>query len=498
MLILRHPTITASFKSSAHLKEIEKIFHIDNLESISGKLDIDIQFKNTLKSFRQFTIQDFISSNTSGVLKIEDVNIQFKNNPMKYTQLHGDFKFSNKDLEVTQFTGRFAESDFNMKGYFINILAYLFLPNEKINIKADFKSDNLKLGNLLRSNKSETGNTYRLQFSKDINFDLNIDLNNFSFNKFEAQNLAGKVIMNNQKLTVVSASLVSMDGKSELSGYIDGTDPDRFWINCEASLTNVDIHQLFYQFGDFGQKSISSDHIRGIVNAQVIYQSYISPTLKINPESVYTLGDLVIQEGELLNFKPLFKLSKFLKNKELEHVRFSTIQNQIQIKDQVVTIPAMDIVSNTLDLKISGTHSFQNEIDYHIQVLLSELISINKYKEEDIEGIFTEDDGLGRTTLFLKMTGNANDPDIKYDTKEVRKKIANDLKNERDEIKEIFKKEFGNKPNKNKTEELNIIEENKDEQNFIIGWEEEDVKDSIDFNTLPQKTKAFKERKKTG
>ena len=236
-------------------------------------------------------------------------------------------------------------------------------------------------------------------------------------------------MMNNQTLTVDHATLLSMGGKSILSGYIDGTNPDRFWLNCDASLTNVDIYQLFYQFGDFGQNSITSDNIRGVVNAQIFYQSYISPSLKINPESIYTLGDLVIQEGELIDFKPMYKLSKFLKNKELEHVRFSTLQNQIQIKDQLITIPEMDISSNTLNLKINGTHSFQNEIDYHIQILLSELISRKENKEEEIEGIFTQDDGLGKTTLFLSMTGNANDPEIKYDTKEVRNKIATYLKN---------------------------------------------------------------------
>ena len=391
-----HPTITASIKSNADLREMQKIFNIDNLQSISGLLKIDMQFKNTLKSFRQFTIQDFISSKTSGLLDLENVNLQFKNNPVNYSQLNGNFKFNNKDLEVSQFSGKFADSDFDMKGYFINVLAFLLLPDHKINIRADFKSNNLNLGNLLKSNDNESGKTYQLQFSKNINFDLNLDLNNFSFHRFNAQNLTGRVMMHNQKLTVQNATLVSMEGKTNLAGTIDGTNPEKFWLDAEATLTNVDINQLFYQFGDFGQKSISSENIRGIINAQVIYQSYISSYLKIDPASVYTIGDLVINEGELVNYKPLYKLSKFLKNKELERVQFSTLQNQIQIKDQIVTIPEMDIVSNTLDLKISGTHSFQNEVDYHIQVLLSELLSRNRFKEEDIEGIFTEDDGLGR------------------------------------------------------------------------------------------------------
>ena len=62
--------------------------------------------------------------------------------------------------------------------------------------------------------------------------------------------------------------------------------------------------------------------------------------------------------------------------------------------------------------------------------------------KEEIEGIFVHDDNSGKPKLFLSMKGPANDPEIKYDTKAVRKKIASDLSQEKEEFKEVMRKEF--------------------------------------------------------
>jgi hypothetical protein len=50
-----------------------------------------------------------------------------------------------------------------------------------------------------------------------------------------------------------------------------------------------------------------------------------------------------------------------------------------------------------------------------------------------------EEDGNGRTKLFLKITGTTDNYRIAYDTEAVRKKIGADLKKEVQELKDAFK-----------------------------------------------------------
>jgi hypothetical protein len=468
------PTIATTLTSSINLDKLDEILHIEALESISGQLDLNLTFNSSMKNLRKFTIDDFISSQTSGSLKIKDVSLKMKNSTVLYHNLSGSFKFNNKDLLVEDFSGKINESDFNMKGSLLNILAYAFLPGKSIKIKADFSSESLNLDDLLSFRKDKSGTRYRMKFSDLINFNLDLNIKDFTFGTFKAKNLKGNAIMKQSRLQINSATLYSMEGKTILSGFIDGNYPDKFWISFNADLQDVNISKLFSDLGEFGQQNITSEQIRGEVNASIYYKSFIDPELSIDPKSVYALGDIVIKQGELINYSPLYKLSKYIKRHDLEHIRFSTLQNQIEIKEEVIYIPEMNIESSTLDLRIFGTHTFKNNIDYHVRILLSELLSKKeKKKEEEIEGIFPEEDGLGQTTLFLHMTGNAEDPDIKYDTKEVRKKISADMKEEKQEMKNAFMKEFGRKENGQVTEQDGFDNNKPDAgKNFKIEWDE--------------------------
>ena len=48
----------------------------------------------------------------------------------------------------------------------------------------------------------------------------------------------------------------------------------------------------------------------------------------------------------------------------------------------MITIPQMDIRSSAIDLNASGTHSFNNEIDYAMDFSLSELCRAERISTE--------------------------------------------------------------------------------------------------------------------
>src|SRR5690606_13048943 len=52
-------------------------------------------------------------------------------------------------------------------------------------------------------------------------------------------------------------------------------------------------------------------------------------------------------------------------------------------------------------------------------------------------------DGLGRTRLFLKMKGNLDNPSIKYDTEQLKDHWKKELKEEKKEVRQLLKEEFG-------------------------------------------------------
>ena len=143
------------------------------------------------------------------------------------------------------------------------------------------------------------------------------------------------------------------------------------------------------------------------------------------------------------------------------------VDEDVKIGNNNINIPAMEIKSSALSVFISGTHSFNNDIDYQIKLLLSELISKNARKRNTNldKQLLVEDDGLGRTTLYLKMDGTVDDPNIYFDKIRIKEKIKTEIKKEKEEIKKIVKEDVLNQKT-NSTKKQGQTE-------VIIEWEDD-------------------------
>ena len=485
------PDIKVAFNAIVDLNELKNEVRFEKIKEVSGKLAIQMQFSKKLYDYRRFTTLDFVNSQTSGTLELTDVDFELENNSHNFKNFNGLFEFNNKDLAINNFSGFVSKNDFQMEGYFRNLLAYLFLPGEKGIINAGFYSKSLDLNDLVAGNTINDKETINLRFSDRLNFDLDVTIDSFSFRKFSATKFKGHILLQDKLFTVKQAHFRSMGGQIDLKGSINGRYAGNYKLLADASFKDVNIRDLFYDFGDFNQHNLTYQHLKGRVNAKVEYLSDLGPQLSITPQSVLCFADIEINEGELINYKPLGKLSRYIHEEELKHIRFSRLKNKIKIADKVIHFPEMDITSNSLDIGLYGTHSFQNEIDYHIQLLVSDLISKKEKIKQDLGDNFEKDDKVGKTKLFLNMTGNADNPDIKYDTREVRNKIAGDLEKEKQNLKTVLAEEFkwitGDK-NKNSTDSLYFEgESNKD---FVIEWERND-------SILPKKDTLKETKKKT-
>jgi hypothetical protein len=104
----------------------------------------------------------------------------------------------------------------------------------------------------------------------------------------------------------------------------------------------------------------------------------------------------------------------------------------------------MEVRTNVTSIKVSGTHTFDQMIDYHIVAPLRNNKNINYQEAKEA----LEEDGSGQTKLLLRIKGTTDEYRISYDTEAARKKIATDLKKEVKELKEAFR----NKGTKQKKE----------------------------------------------
>ena len=484
-LNFKEPNLDFKLYSDISAGEWVRFLQIDKISSASGNLLVDVEFRGKLGKGNSFTTQNFLESRVKGEIKARELSLKLKNDPLDYNSIHADFLFNNNDILVEQFSGNASESNFYMNGYFRNVLPWLLLDNEKLLVNANLKSENLNFNQLLQHNVSESDTTYRLSLSDKIEFNLKADVGKLSFRKFEAENVTGTLSMRNKVFYADNISLTTMKGNIQASGYINGKNDDFLIMGCDARFNRVDVHDLFYQMGNFGQQSIVDENLRGIITARASFVSRWSPFLDIDWNSLETTADIKVEDGELINYKPMLALSRFIRVGDLNEVKFSTLENQIRIKDQKIIIPDMEINSNAINIKLSGEHTFNNEIEYRLQVLLSDLLARNNRRNRNPQEQYGDiiDDGLGRTTLFLLVSGNIDDPVFSYDRQGVREKLREDFRQERQNLREIIISEFGLRsketlpdestlpPTKREKEQNDIRQREKGK--FVIEWDDD-------------------------
>lgn len=442
-----NPSIKLSTFSELQLSELKEFIQSDSIEMLEGRLKIDAAFSGKIRSFNNYTIDDFKNSKTSGNLQFEAVNFKLKELPHAYTNLNGSFLFDNNDIIITSFAGNILNSNFELKGFFRNVISYLFIEDQKLVVDASLKSSNLDLNELLTSTSTSSASdtSYALGFSKNANFYLSVDIEKLNFRKFDASMIKGQISLKNEKLLADGLSFNALDGKINTTGYIDASDAENILISCDANIDRIDIQKLFYQFENFGQTTLVDKNLKGIATANIQFVSVVNSKLDVYPDKLYTKADLTIEKGELIQFEPMKNLSSFISVEDLEHIRFSYLRNIIEIRDQKITIPKTEILSSAMNLTFSGSHSFNDELDYRIKVLLSDLLTkkAKKAKKENEEFEFVQDDDTRKMALFIKVYGTLDNPKFAYDKVGLTDKIKDDIKTEKTSLKSMLKDEFG-------------------------------------------------------
>jgi len=479
---LRKPKLSFQLQASLSPGKLLTLYPYESLHQAGGNVDLDINFSGLMSEGNSFTHKDLLSSRLSGQVKLHDVSfIVNDKHHLPYHGIEAHMNFQDNTLQMKSLRGKAGTSDFQVTGIIQNVLPWLFVPGEKADVEASLTAEYINMDEILQHHTHEADTIYRLSLPSRMEMQMQADVGRFRFRDFVADDVSGHARITNQQFFADHLELNAMGGRIIIEGLVDGRPQDQLEISCMARLEDVDIHQLFFQTGNFGQNGITHENLHGRVTAGLHFSSSWSSGLQINWDAMETTANLTIKNGRLVDYHPLIALGRYIRTSDLSDVTFSTLENEIHIHDRIITMPQMEIASSALDLKLSGQHNFDNEIDYRLQVLLSDILAREHRERRNPQEQYGDiiDDGLGRTALFLRLTGDFNNPQFRYDHQGVREKLRDDLREERKNMRQILRDEFrflSREKNEDIIQEKTTRERLKkqEEGEFIIEWEELD------------------------
>ncbi len=474
---LRNATLKADLKGDIALADLFRFAQVDTLENVTGRLRADADIEGKLRDVGDMRVQDLKALKITGTAALRDASLKLKGARHRVTHMDVDLALLGNDAAIHGLKAEFQGNPIALNGRLNNLIPFLIFDDQKLSIVARGSSPRIDLAGLLRSEgSSNSSEDYVLSLPGTIDLDLTAQVQELVFEEFTATAINGRIMIKDRVLRASPMSFntasgavlgdLQLDTRAKGNGAV-------YPLNINATIKDIDMTELFREFGDFGQDFIGHRHLSGTTSAQVSFLAPLSPSLEFDMDRLACVVDVSIENGSIKGHKPLMEVADYLQSNKLiapfvkvnevrnrlADVRFSRLENQIQIRDGAVHIPSMEVKSTAMDLEVSGTHWFDDRIDHHVNFRLGDLFRIGKPVDDEFGPIV--DDGTGMR-IFLHMYGNAYDPQFGTDGAMAAARRQQQFKQEKEELRSILREELG--LFRNRSREVPLASGPKDEE----------------------------------
>ena len=445
------PRLTGKASGKLNLKAVHRIFGPFGMRQLSGELGLngtfDLRMNDPKFQPLNLTIYDLRSQ-----FVLSNILAQQANDARVFSIPSGELVIRNQQAGFRNVIIQFAQSDVTINGTFDRVADY-FKKSGDLRIEATVESRRLYLDELSTESNEPAKRVWLLP--DDIRGQIALSLDQVYYGGHTYSAVQTRLRFDKKALHF--PMITARNAGADIKGSLKITEELPMLLHVQTKLTsdNVYFDQLFSEWNNFDQQTITSDNIKGVAQLDLSFSG---------PFNLYTDEDLKdrfvvdatvrIKNGALVNVGTFKEITESLKGssaklllsksridafeRELLNLKFATFENQLSIRNGMITIPRMEIKSNALDVRLSGTHTFDNQVDYSFDFRFREL----KGKTRSSEFGDVVDDGTG-VRIYLRMHGDLFDPFFEWD-KDAQKQDRVERREEaKDDLRSVLKDGFG-------------------------------------------------------
>jgi hypothetical protein len=467
-----HPKVLLDLKGKLVPGELREFFNLQTITKAEGFVDFNIKIEGFIPKKEKNTISDFFDLKPRAVLNFDNFNVGLKNYRSLITNVNGELLIDSS-IRSNNFRFIYKGQTIKINGEFQNLPEWLAGRTVSLIAKSDVSlskvTTELFAGFKFSSDTSILNKSY-FSFPEDLVLDINFKIDSLKYKNFSSAKIVGSLSYKPGLLTFKSLRMETLNGIISGNGFVIQNKNKSMFARGGFNATDIDVNKAFKTFNNFGQSFLKAENIAGQLSGSlsvlIPMDSGFNPKIKL----ISAEGKYLLINGSLLNFGPVKQLSSFIELSELENISFEKMENDFFIRNNILYLPQMDVKSSAADLSINGKHSFDNDYEYHVKMLLSEFLSKKRNKNKVSEFGVVEDDGLGRTSLLLKIVNKGDNFKVGYDVKAAGNQVKNNIKSERKNLKSILNQEYG----WFKNDSLAVQKPVEKKSRFRISWDEPD------------------------
>lgn len=408
------PQLDVTLRANLDVARAVRFFPLAAVQSAQGEAQLQLHLHGPLRELRRRPT----ARQARGELVLRNVTLRLRDFRQPFNDLQARLLLSGADVAVPALSGRLGNSDFRVRGTLRNATGWALQPGQQLRLEATATSRLLDFNQLLYTYQPSAAGPAGaavarrpeeagLRVPATLALNVRTQVQQVRFRRLRGRQLRGTLRLQQQVFSSPGLSLLAAGGAVSVRGTVDARQPHLLKARTVASCQQMPLDSLFYVFEDFGQQFLTARHLRGRLTATAESDTYFDAHLSPLTDRLEAEVQATIHQGELLDFAPLQRLSMVASRATLRHLRFAELHNRLYVQSRTVYVPEMDIRSNVRAvalIRVTGTHTFDQQLDYHVQIpLLPGLLP----------RVLTRADG---PVLRLGIRGSESDFAVRYET----------------------------------------------------------------------------------
>lgn len=331
-----------------------------------------------LLSIESFVLSDYSVNSKESILNF----IECKVNPDKMrlethdgnslTVEEGMLSILDDELLLEEVRLKFDKSSLTLNGRYASRAKHFV----QLKTSSDFVDIN-EVTPFFTTNESTTSSNNILE-NNNVFIELNanavvwddLSLKNVTFNINSADN-----IMHTEVMGDAFGGAIDAAGKLSHNG-------EHYHLHLNVDAKDIDLKECMKQNRNFGQDVITSQHLRGDMNMLCSFDVFYDKKWTVQDKQTKGVIGATISNGQIKELALMNQFSKFVNIKDLNNIKFTKLNNYLEIQGKNLYIPTMFIQSNAANFTISGYHSTENVQLYYLKVNAGQILT-NKFKRHD-------------------------------------------------------------------------------------------------------------------
>ncbi|MBF7091815.1 AsmA family protein [Flavobacterium sp. ALJ2] len=436
-----NPIVDAALKGTINLANLSKAYPIKMDKPLSGILKADVTTNFDMASVEKSQYQNIKNAGTMSLsgFKYTDENNKSMNISTALVQ------FNPSTINLKQFDATTGKSDISINGVLENFYGFMFKKQE---LRGNFNmsSNQLAVDDFMTTgepapakteidSKAKAKPAEAMKIPAFLNCTLTAKANTVLYDNLKLTNVAGKIIVKDEKATLENFKTSIFGGTIGLNGTVS-TKEKVPTFNMNLGFNQVDIAQSFTQLDMLKKIAPIAGIINGKINSTIKLNGNLNAT-ELTPDLKSISGDLI---GQLLsttvnpkNSTVLNALTSNIKFLDVNKLNLNDLKVGLTFENGKVNVKPFDIKYQDIKATIGGTHGFDQTMNYNIKLDVPA-----KYLGSEANAFIaklspTDAAKLENIPINALLTGNFSNPKVSTDMKSAVTSLTTQLVNQQKE-----------------------------------------------------------------